>query len=90
MCIRDRAGTVLCVPVDAVNRGSDKPTVQVALDGSLDEKGNVVDPSKLETREVTLGRNDTDNIEITSGLQEGDVVVWVNEASNPFAAMMGM
>ena len=50
----------------------------------------MVDPSRLETREVTLGRNDTDNIEIISGLQEGDVVVWVNEASNPFAAMMGM
>ena len=88
--IVERAGTVLCVPVDAVNRGSYKPTVQVALEGALDEKGNVTDPSKLETREVTLGRNDTDNIEITSGLTEGDVVVWVNEVSNPLAAMMGM
>lgn len=88
--IVERAGTVLCVPVDAVNRGSDKPIVQVALEGALDEKGNVTDPSKLETREVTLGRNDTDNIEITSGLTEGDVVVWVNEVSNPLAAMMGM
>ena len=88
--IVERAGTVLCLPVDAVNRGSDQHTVQVALEGALDETGTVVDPSKLETREVTLGRNDTDNIEITSGLQEGDVVVWVNEASNPFAAMMGM
>lgn len=88
--IVERAGTVLCVPVDAVNRGSDKPTVQVAGEGTLDENGNVVDPSKLETREVTLGRNDTDNIEITSGLKEGEVVVWVNEVSNPLAAMMGM
>ena len=88
--IVERAGTVLCVPVDAVNRGSDKPTVQVAGEGALDENGNVVDPSKLETREVTLGRNDTDNIEITSGLKEGEVVVWVNEVSNPLAAMMGM
>ena len=88
--IVERAGTVLCVPVDAVNRGSDKPTVQVAQDGALDENGNVVDPSKLETREVTLGRNDNDNIEITSGLSEGEIVVWVNEVSNPFAAMMGM
>lgn len=88
--IVERAGTVLCVPVDAVNRGSDKPTVQVALEGALDENGNVVDPSKLETREVTLGRNDNDNIEITSGLSEGEIVVWVNEVSNPFAAMMGM
>ena len=88
--IVERAGTVLCVPVDAVNRGSDKPTVQVAQEGALDENGNVVDPSKLETREVTLGRNDHDNIEITSGLSEGEIVVWVNEVSNPFAAMMGM
>ena len=88
--IVERAGTVLCVPVDAVNRGSDKPTVQVAQEGALDENGNVVDPSKLETREVTLGRNDNDNIEITSGLSEGEIVVWVNEVSNPFAAMMGM
>lgn len=88
--IVERAGTVLCVPVDAVNRGSDKPTVQVAQEGALDESGNVVDPSKLETREVTLGRNDNDNIEITSGLSEGEIVVWVNEVSNPFAAMMGM
>lgn len=88
--IVERAGTVLCIPVDAVNRGSDKPTVQVAGEGALDEQGNVVDPSKLETREVTLGRNDTNNIEITSGLKEGEVVVWVNEVSNPLAAMMGM
>lgn len=88
--IVEQAGTVLCVPVDAVNRGSDKPTVQVAQEGALDENGNVVDPSKLETREVTLGRNDNDNIEITSGLSEGEIVVWVNEVSNPFAAMMGM
>ena len=88
--IVERAGTVLCVPVDAVNRGSDKPTVQVAQEGALDENGNAVDPSKLETREVTLGRNDNDNIEITSGLSEGEIVVWVNEVSNPFAAMMGM
>lgn len=88
--IVERAGTVLCVPVDAVTRGSDKPTVQVAQEGALDENGNVVDPSKLETREVTLGRNDNDNIEITSGLSEGEIVVWVNEVSNPFAAMMGM
>ncbi len=88
--IVERAGTVLCIPVDAVNRGSDKPTVQVAQEGALDENGNVVDPSKLETREVTLGRNDNDNIEITSGLSEGEIVVWVNEVSNPFAAMMGM
>ena len=88
--IVERAGTVLCVPVDAVNRGSDKPTVQVAQEGALDKNGNVADPSKLETREVTLGRNDNDNIEITSGLSEGEIVVWVNEVSNPFAAMMGM
>ena len=62
--IVDQAGTVLCIPVDAVNRGSGKPVVTVAPAEALDENGNVADPSLLQQREVTLGRNDTDNIEI--------------------------
>ena len=88
--IIDQAGTVLCVPVDAVNRGSGKPVVTVAPAEALDENGNVADPSLLQQREVTLGRNDTDNIEIIEGIAEGEVVVWINETSNPFASMMGM
>ena len=54
--------------VDAVNRGGEKPYVLVAKEGALDESGNVADPSLLERREVTLGRNDTSYIEITGGL----------------------
>lgn len=88
--IVDQAGTVLCIPVDAVNRGSGKPVVTVAPAEALDENGNVADPSLLQQREVTLGRNDTDNIEIIEGIAEGEVVVWINETSNPFASMMGM
>ncbi len=88
--IIDQAGSVLCVPVDAVNRGSGKPVVTVAPAEALDENGNVADPTLLQQREVTLGRNDTDNIEIIEGIAEGEVVVWVNETSNPFASMMGM
>ena len=88
--IVERAGTVLCVPVDAVNRGSDKPTVQVAGEGALDEEGNVIDPSKLETREVTLGRNDNTYIEILSGLEDGETVyIYQAAGTNFMATMMG-
>ena len=46
----------------------------VAGPGALDEKGNLVDPAKLEDREVTLGRSDDTYIEILSGLEEGETV----------------
>ena len=34
----------------------------------------VADVSKLETREVTLGKSDGDFSEVTGGLEEGDTV----------------
>lgn len=83
----EQVSHALCVPVDAVTRGN---IVQVAAPGALDATGKVVDPTKLEDREVTLGRNDARNIEITAGLQEGDVVVIKNDLTNPMAAMYGM
>ena len=46
-----------------------------ALSFALDEEGNVADISRLERREVTLGRNNDDYIEIVDGLEEGDVVL---------------
>ena len=88
--IVERAGTVLSVPVEAVNRGSGKPVVTVVPASALDENGYVTDISQAQQREVELGRNDEKYIEITSGLSEGEVVIWVNEASNIWAAMMGM
>lgn len=80
------AGTVLCIPVDAVQRGN---TVLVAGPGALGEDGKLADPTKLEEREVTLGRNDSEYIEVLSGLEEGDVVYVQRQGSNAMAMMMG-
>lgn len=85
--IVEQAGNVLCVPVDAVKRGN---TVTVAEAGALSEDGlTVVDPTKTRQVEVTLGRNDSAYIEVTSGLAEGDVVLLENQSSNFMAMMMG-
>lgn len=84
----EHVGEVLAVPVEAVNRGAEKPYVLVAGAGALNEEGRVADLGKLERREVTLGRNDDSYIEITGGLAQDEVVVWENQISNPFAAMM--
>ena len=48
-----------------------------------------VDVTKLETKEVTLGRNDDEYIEVTDGLEEGDVVLISNQASSLMDMMMG-
>lgn len=84
--IVDEVGSVLCVPVDAVSRND---TVLVAGEGAVDEKGNIVDPTKLVEREVTLGRNNADYIEILSGLTEGETVYIQNSASSAMSKMMG-
>lgn len=81
------AGNVLCVPVEAVQRGN---TVLVAGQGALDESGNLVDPTKLEERPVTLGRSSSEYIEILDGLEEGETVYVQNIASNAMAMMMGV
>ena len=89
--IVEDAGSVLCVPVEAVSRGSDGTSlVKVAGQGALDEKGNLIDPAKLEDREVTLGRSDDTYIEILSGLEEGETVYVYQSAGTSFmATMMG-
>ena len=89
--IVEDAGSVLCVPVEAVSRGSDGTSlVKVAGQGALDEKGNLIDPTKLEDREVTLGRSDDTYIEILSGLEEGETVYVYQSAGTSFmATMMG-
>ncbi len=78
---------VLSIPVDAVQRGN---TVLVAGPGALDENGTLTDFTKLESREVTLGRNSDEYIEILSGLEDGDMVFIQNNASSFMYAMMGM
>lgn len=84
--IVEDAGQVLCIPVEAVSRGQNGISlVKVAGPGALDEAGSLADPSKLEDREVTLGRNDESFIEVLSGLEEGETVFIQNAASaNPW------
>lgn len=78
------ATQVLTVPVGAVNRGN---TVLVPTPGAMAEDGvTVLDASLLEERPVALGRSDDDYIEITSGLTEGETVLYI-EQMDP--AMMG-
>ena len=85
--IVEEAGQVLTVPVDAVTRGN---VVLVAQPGALNAAGQLTDPSKLTERQVTLGRNDSEYIEVLSGLEEGETVFIQNSSSSGLMAMMGM
>lgn len=71
--IVERAENALCVPAEAVNGDG---TVLVAGEGAFAEDGvTIADPSKIESRPVTLGRGNQDFVEITSGLEEGETVL---------------
>ena len=71
--IVERSENVLCVPAAAVNS---EGTVLVAGEGAFAEDGvTIADPSKIESRPVTLGRGNQDFVEITSGLEEGETVL---------------
>lgn len=75
----ETAANALCVPVSAVSRGN---TVQVALPGALGEDGvTVVDPTQVEERPVTLGLNNDTYIEITSGLEDGDTLLMLDQTA---------
>lgn len=87
--IVEEVGSVLSVPVDAVQRG-ETPYVFVAGAGALDENGNLTDFTKLEQRPVELGRNNDEYIEVLSGLTEGETVFIPNASSSFMNAMMGM
>ena len=85
--IVEEAGSVLTLPVEAVERGE---TVLVALPGCLDENGLIANLSATEQRQVTLGRNDDNYIEIVDGLEEGDVVVALSPQGSSIMSAMGM
>ena len=70
-----------------VERGD---TVLVALPGCLDENGLIANLSATEQRQVTLGRNDDNYIEIVDGLEEGDVVVALSPQGSSIMSAMGM
>ena len=85
--IVEEAGSVLTLPVEAVERGD---TVLVALPGCLDENRLIANLSATEQRQVTLGRNDDNYIEIVDGLEEGDVVVALSPQGSSIMSAMGM
>lgn len=82
----EEIGQVLSIPVEAVQRGN---TVLVAPPEALNDKGELVDITKLEERQVELGRGDAENIEVLSGLDEGETVYIPNMASSAMSMMMG-
>ena len=68
----ETARNAVTVPADAVSRGG---TVLVAGEGALTADGSsVLDESRLETRNVTIGRSSSEYVEILSGLEEGETV----------------
>lgn len=86
--IVEEVGQVLAIPVEAVEQGN---VVLVAGEGYFDGQGNVADPTAVEERTVTLGRNDSEYIEIVDGLTEGEVVLALSPQGSSFmSTMMGM
>ena len=85
--IVERAEKALCVPIAAVNSDG---TVFVPGEGAMSPDGTAVaDPSKIESRPVTLGRGDDAYVEITDGLEEGDTVLILGQAGmGPAASAM--
>lgn len=80
----EHAEDVLTVPVEMVQRGD---VVQVLPPDAYDRSGNP-DYSRLEERQVTLGRNDEDYIEILSGLEAGETVVYEAQATTLMEQLM--
>ena len=70
---RENGGTVLLPGPDAV----------------YDKEGNLVSPGTIESRTVTLGRNNDSYIEILDGLSEGEQVLIQNPVGSSMIAVMG-
>lgn len=82
----EEEGEALAVPVEAVQRGN---VVMVAPAAALGKDGELADVTKLEERTVTLGRSNSEYIEVLSGISEGEVICIPNTASNVMQMMMG-
>ena len=87
--IVEKSGQGLCVPIEAVDRTDGGSVMLPGPDAVYDENGTLLSPGTIETRKVTLGRNNDTYIEILDGLSEGDVVLTRNDVSNAMAMMMG-
>ena len=90
----DSAENVLAIPAAALNRGN---TVLVTADSPSAANGTLSEITGAEGEEyysvtVEVGTSDSSYLEITSGLQEGDTVVYIPTAAsseNAFAMMGG-
>ncbi len=88
----DSATDVLAIPSAALQRGN---TVLVTADSPSAVDGTLVEADSEEgtdyySVEVTIGVSGDDYIEITSGLQEGDTVVYIAASSSENGMTMGM
>ena len=87
------AEDVLAIPSAALNRGD---TVLVTADSPSAANGTLVESTTeggedYYSVEVTTGVSGDDYIEITSGLQEGDTVAYIQTSSSDSGfGMMGM
>ncbi|MFI3253017.1 MAG: efflux RND transporter periplasmic adaptor subunit [Eubacteriales bacterium] len=86
--IMEAVGEVLTVPLEAVSRGSSGATVIVALDGALNEAGQVQNLDLTQEVSVELGINDSSYIQIISGITEDDILIWENDVVDMFTNMM--
>jgi RND family efflux transporter MFP subunit len=68
----EKRNRALTVPIPAVDLNSDESSGQVAV---------ITPENRVEIRKVNLGLQTATNIEIRSGLREGDLVVTSNRAS---------
>lgn len=68
----------LTIPLSAVQRGD---TVQIIPESAISEKDGSIDLSQAKEVEVSLGSNDSTYVIVTSGLEEGDLVLVPQQAS---------
>ena len=68
----DRRRAVLSVPIPAIQFGSDESSGQVTV---------ITPENRVEIRKVNLGVQTATNIEVRSGLRQGDLVMMGNRAS---------
>ena len=87
--IVEEQGQALCVPIEAVDRENGGTVLLPGPDAVYDKEGNLVSPGTIESRTVTLGRNNDSYIEILDGLSEGEQVLIQNPVGSNMIAVMG-
>ena len=95
---KGKAASAGSIPANAdaksgINKGTNSaPTGDSGKgSGGAPAGGNAV-PDGYEMRDITVGISDGTNIEVVSGLSEGETIIYIpktGESDNPFAVMMG-